>query len=163
VTPDFDTKFNSAKAFAMTANVLGAFAWFTLMFAGCCPISQSRLKGMADYFTLATLFQGLTLLIFRSDICPAGFFEDYFMFDDEVITDVVEGVNYSLDTGSSLAIAATVLYSVCSGLMLGVPWHSRRKVTRRKKAVLLLLRSKVTTPKKVLLLTHSTMLKCPAK
>jgi hypothetical protein len=123
VTPDFDTKFNSAKAFAMTANVLGAFAWFTLMFAGCCPISQSRLKGMADYFTLATLFQGLTLLIFRSDICPAGFFEDYFMFDDEVITDVVEGVNYSLDTGSSLAIAATVLYSVCSGLMLGVPWH----------------------------------------
>jgi hypothetical protein len=119
VTPDFDTKFNSAKAFAMTANVLGAFAWFTLMFAGCCPISQSRLKGMACYFTLATLFQGLTLLIFRSSICSAGFFEDYFIFDDEVITDLVEDVSCSLDTGSSLAIAATVLYFVCSCLIPG--------------------------------------------
>jgi hypothetical protein len=30
-TPEFDTKFNSARAFAITANVLGAFAWFNLM------------------------------------------------------------------------------------------------------------------------------------
>jgi hypothetical protein len=117
VTPDFDTKFNSAVAFSVTATVLGACAWFTLMFAGCCPISQPRLKGLACYFTLATLFQGLTLLIFKSSVCEVGFFEDYF---GEVATaDVVEDVSCSLDTGSRLAIAATVLYFVCSCLIPG--------------------------------------------
>jgi hypothetical protein len=117
VTPDFDTNFNSAVAFSVTATVLGAFAWFTLMFAGCCPISQPRLKGLACYFTLATLFQGLTLLILKSSICEVGFFEDY--FGEETTADVVEDVSCSLDTGSRLAIAATVLYFVCSCLIPG--------------------------------------------
>lgn len=118
VTPDFDTKFNSAKAFAVTADVLGAFAWFTLMFAGCCPISQPRLKCLGSYFTLATLFQGLTLLIFKSSICEVGFFEDYFE-KGTVLEDAVEDVSCSLDTGSKLAVAATVLYFVCSCLIPG--------------------------------------------
>jgi hypothetical protein len=62
VTPDFDTNFNSAVAFSVTATVLGAFAWFTLMFAGCCPISQPRLKGMACYFTLCDALSGSHLV-----------------------------------------------------------------------------------------------------
>ena len=69
VTPDFDTKFNSVKAFSVVANVVGAFAFFTLTLASCCPVSQARLKGLSCHFFIATLFQGLTLLIFKSDIC----------------------------------------------------------------------------------------------
>ena len=118
VTPDFDTKFNSAKAFAITADVLGGCAWFTLMFAGCCPISQPRLKCLGFYFTLATLFQGLTLLIFKSSVCKVGFFEDYFE-EDTILKEAVEDVSCSLDTGSKMAVAATVLYFVCSCMIPG--------------------------------------------
>ena len=69
VTPEFDSKFNAVKAFSIIANVFGAFAFFTLSLASCCPLSQERLKGLSCYFFIATLFQGLTLLIFKSDIC----------------------------------------------------------------------------------------------
>lgn len=58
------------------------------------------------------------MLIFKSStICEVGFFEDY--FGEEATADVVEDVSCSLDTGSRLAIAATVLYFVCSCLIPG--------------------------------------------
>lgn len=69
VTPDFDSKFNAARAFSIIANVFGGFAFFTLTLASCCPLSQQRLKGLSCYFFIATLFQGLTLIIFRSNVC----------------------------------------------------------------------------------------------
>jgi len=69
VEPKFDTKFNSAKAFSIVANIFGGLAFFTLFLATCCPLTQSRLKGLSCHFFIATLFQGLTLLIFKSDIC----------------------------------------------------------------------------------------------
>lgn len=69
MTPSFDTKFNSAKALLITGNVFGAFAFFTLVMSSCCPLSQQRLKGLSCYFTLATLFTGLSLLIFKSSAC----------------------------------------------------------------------------------------------
>ena len=74
VTPSFDTKFNSARALCITAIVLGGAAWFTLMLGSCCKLDQAKLKGLACYFFLATLFQGLSLLIFRSNVCSPGFF-----------------------------------------------------------------------------------------
>ena len=69
VEPEFDTKFNSVRAFSIVANVFGGIAFFTLLMAACCPLTQSRLKGLSCHFFIATLFQGLTLLIFKSDIC----------------------------------------------------------------------------------------------
>jgi len=69
VTPNFDSKFNAAKAFSYIANFFGCISFFTLLLASCCPLSQQRLKGLSCYYFLATLFQGLTLLIFKSNIC----------------------------------------------------------------------------------------------
>jgi hypothetical protein len=116
ISPDFDTKFNSAAALAITANVLGAFTWFTLMFSSCCPVSQNRLKGMSFYMFLACLFQGLTLLIFRSDVCDKGFLLSYFPNASEGVKDSIAEVSCELGTGSKLAIAATVFYFVCNKL-----------------------------------------------
>jgi hypothetical protein len=123
VTPDFDTKFNSARALSITGSVLGGAAWFTLMLASCCRLDQARLKGLSCYFFLATLFQGLSLLIFRSNVCQAGFFSAYFINPSAGATttstnlDFVESVTCGLSTGSKLAIAATVLWFVCNSMV----------------------------------------------
>ena len=118
ISPDFDTKFNSASALALTANVLGAFTWFTLMFSSCCPVSQNRLKGLSIYLFLACLFQGLSLLIFRSNVCSKGFLLSYFPNVSEDITGGIAKVSCELGSGSKLAIAATVLYFVCNKLAM---------------------------------------------
>jgi hypothetical protein len=120
VTPEFDTKFNSAKALAITASVLGGFAWFTLMFTSCCPISQRRLKALSFYFFLATLFQGLTFLIMKSNVCSKGFFSAYLMTNGTLpanFDDVIVDVSCSLDTGSKLSLSATVFYFLCNCLI----------------------------------------------
>jgi hypothetical protein len=114
VTPEFDTKFNSARALSITGIVLGGAAWLTLMMASCCKLDQARMNGLACYFFLATLFQGLSLLLFRSNVCEPGFFSVYFSDSGETITpDFIQSVTCGLSTGSKLAIAATVLYFVC--------------------------------------------------
>jgi hypothetical protein len=121
VTPTFDTKFNSARALSITGTILGGAAWFTLMLASCCNLNQARLNGLSCYFFLATLFQGLSLLIFRSNVCQAGFFAPYFTNPatgtTTVNVDFVESVSCGLSTGSKLAIAATVLWFVCNSML----------------------------------------------
>jgi hypothetical protein len=106
VTPDFDTKFNSARAFTYVANIFGGIAFFTLWLASCCPISQSRLKCLSFHFFIATLFQGLTLLIFQSNVCKPGFFSVYFPPNIDT-GNVTSEVSCSLSTGTNLAIVAT--------------------------------------------------------
>ena len=69
VEPDFDSKFNAVRTFSVIANVFGFMAWLTIAMASCCPLAQQRLNGMSIYFLIASLFQGLTLLLFRSDVC----------------------------------------------------------------------------------------------
>ena len=114
VTPEFDTKFNSARALSITGIILGGAAWFTLMLASCCKLDQARMKGLSCYFFLATLFQGLSLLLFRSNVCDAGFFSVYFGVPETTTPDFIQSVTCGLSTGSKLAIAATVLYFVCN-------------------------------------------------
>eukprot|EP00579_Thalassiosira_antarctica_P026870 CAMPEP_0202012202 /NCGR_PEP_ID=MMETSP0905-20130828/22599_1 /ASSEMBLY_ACC=CAM_ASM_000554 /TAXON_ID=420261 /ORGANISM="Thalassiosira antarctica, Strain CCMP982" /LENGTH=277 /DNA_ID=CAMNT_0048571345 /DNA_START=18 /DNA_END=851 /DNA_ORIENTATION=- len=120
-TPDMDTKFNSARALSITGIVLGGAAWFTLMLASCCKLDQSKLNGLACYFFLATLFQGLSLLIFRSNVCTVGFFSVYFTEPGTAapttMPDWMESVSCSLSKGSKLAISATVLWFVCSSML----------------------------------------------
>ena len=117
VTPSFDTKFNSARACGITGTFFGAMAWFSLMFSSCCPMSQQRLKGLSIYFFIATLFQGLSLLMFKSSACEPGFFSVY--FPDADVSSVVADVSCSLGTGANMAVAATVLYFVCMCLIPG--------------------------------------------
>ncbi|KAG7344629.1 hypothetical protein IV203_019040 [Nitzschia inconspicua] len=117
VTPTFDTKFNSARALSITGIVLGGAAWFTLMLASCCPLDQARMKGLSCYFFLATLFQGLSLLLFRSNVCDVGFFSAYFSSSTVDQVDFIESVSCGLSTGSRLAISATVLWFVCNSMV----------------------------------------------
>jgi hypothetical protein len=98
---------------------MGAFAWFALMLSVCCPLSQKRFNGLVVFFSLATLFQGLTFLIMKSNVCEKEFFSPYFE-DARNITDfdqVVVDVSCSLDTGSKLSVSATVLYFLCCCLV----------------------------------------------
>jgi hypothetical protein len=120
VTPYFDTKFNSAFALSITGIVVGGAAWFTLMLASCCKLDQYKLKGLSCYFFLATLFQGLSLLVFRSNVCEPGFFAPYFTEPGTTPPDMstyIESVSCGLSMGSKLAIAATVLWYVCSNIV----------------------------------------------
>lgn len=118
VTPTFDTNFNSARACSTTANFFGAMAFFTMAFSSCCPLNPGSMACLSIYFFMATLFQGLSLLIFRSSACGKGFFSGYFQNYPIDVDDVVESVSCSLSTGSKLAVAAIVLYFYC---MLLVP------------------------------------------
>jgi putative copper export protein len=92
------------------ANVFGGVAFFTLWLAACCPVSQSRIRALSCNFFIACLFQGFTLLIFQSNICQKGFFAVYFPGAD---LSAVKSVSCSLDTGSNLAVSATVFYFLC--------------------------------------------------
>ena len=118
VEPDFDSKFRAVQVFALIANFFGLFAWFTLALSSCCPLRQDRIKGLSVYFFFATFFQGMTLLILKSDVCKAGFFRDYLLGSDQAMENldkVIGDVSCSLDRGSKLAISATVFYFLAMG------------------------------------------------
>ena len=114
VTPDMDSAFNAGQVFSIMANIFGAFGWFSVIFATCCPVSQERIAGLSCYFSLACIFQSLTFLLFASEVCDLGFFGQYFPNVD--VENAIESVTCSLGTGSKLSIAAAVLYAVCSFL-----------------------------------------------
>jgi hypothetical protein len=99
-----------AQASSFIANIFGGVAFFTLCLSVCCPISQARIRVLSCAFFIACLFPGLTLLIFQSNVCKKDFFASYFPNAD---TTVVESVKCSLDTGSNLAVSATVFYFIC--------------------------------------------------
>lgn len=113
-TPKFDTMFNSARAFAAVASFFGLLSFFTLGFASCCPIPQSRMKCISIYFLLAFFFQAMTFVFGRSSACKRDFFEPYFPVLGT--PEEIESVSCSLSRYSNMAIAATVLYWVCAGL-----------------------------------------------
>jgi hypothetical protein len=118
ITPDFDTKFHTAAAMAVLANCFGAFAWFTFMFSSCCPIQQDRLLGMSAYFFFACLFQGLSLLIFASDVCDKGFLAQYFPnVSEDAFDNAILDAKCIQGPGSRLAITATVFYFLCMNIV----------------------------------------------
>ena len=99
-------------------------------------MDQNRLKGIACYFWIATLFQGLSLIMFNSNVCTEGFFKSYFISPDQQANQtfideynsVLEGVTCTLSLGSNMAISATVLWFICS-LMVPfsiVPFYEHR-------------------------------------
>ena len=95
---------------SIIADVFGGIAFFILWFAACCPVSQSRVRALSCNYFIACLFQGFTLLIFQSNVCQKGFFEAYFQ---DAGMNAVKSVSCSLDTGSNLAVSATVFYFLC--------------------------------------------------
>jgi len=122
VSPVFDSAFIASRWFSCIGYVFGGAAWFTLTCSSCCRIDQTRLKGIACYFWVAAFFQGLSLIMFKSDVCQQGFFQSYFMPPNQQnnatllaeVNAVIEDVQCTLSLGSKMAISATVLYFVCS-------------------------------------------------
>lgn len=112
VEPDFDAAFNAGRVFAIMANIFGAFAFFTIIFASCCPMQNERLRGLSCYYVLAYICQAFTFLIFASDVCEPGFLFQYFPALGEA--DIVRDVTCSLGSGGSLSVSATCLYFICS-------------------------------------------------
>jgi hypothetical protein len=98
------------------ANFFGAMAFFSMAFASCCPFPQNRVPCLSFYFFIACLFQGLTLLIFRSNACAKGFFDAYYATNGTV-PNVISSVSCSLDLGSKLAVSACAIYFYCMTLV----------------------------------------------
>ena len=125
VTAERDSYFTAASWMSSFGYVFGAFGWFTVAFANCCRIDQSRLMGTSCTFLLASLFTGLSLLMFQSNACEPGFFAPYFVRPSDLndpdkiaqFQEIVTGVSCSLSLGSNMAISACVLYFV-SALMI---------------------------------------------
>mmetsp|Transcript_34117 Transcript_34117/g.38176 ORF Transcript_34117/g.38176 Transcript_34117/m.38176 type:complete len:356 (+) Transcript_34117:45-1112(+) len=122
VSPVFDSAFIASRWFSCIGYVFGGAAWFTLTCSSCCRIDQTRLKGIACYFWIATFFQGMSLIMFKSKVCQPGFFQSYFMPPSQQqnatllaeVSAVIEDVQCTLSLGSKMAISATVLYFLCS-------------------------------------------------
>ena len=100
-------------------------------------MDQRRLKGIACYFWIACVFQGLSLIMFHSDICTRDFFAPYFIAPAQqtnatllqTFNTAIESVDCGLSVGSKMAISACVLYFVCS-LMVPfsiVPFYEQRQ------------------------------------
>lgn len=116
ITPDFDSSFTAAAVFAVMANCFGAVAWFTFMMSSCCLLTQERLYGMSGTFFLACLFQGLSMLVFASNVCELEFLLQYFPNAPADFVNNIESVQCVQGTGSRMAIVATVFYFLCMNL-----------------------------------------------
>lgn len=111
VQPEFDNAFKSAYVLSVLAFIFCAFGWFTIAMSTCCPVSQARIKGLSIYFFFACLCQGLSFLMFASDICEPGFFQQYFPLVD--LEKYIEEVHCKLGEGGRMSLAATFFYFVC--------------------------------------------------
>lgn len=116
VTPEFDSAFNAAKAFAVMAVIFGGFGWLSVILASCCPFTQERVKGLTCYFSFACICQSFTFLLHGSSICDPGFFQQYFPTVD--VNNFIQEVTCTLADGGKRGVAAAVLYAVCSVLAL---------------------------------------------
>lgn len=124
VKPEFDALFYASRVFSILGYCFGGAAWFTLTCSTCCLIDQSRLRGIAGYFLLASFSSGMSLLMFSSKVCQKGFFRPYFVPPSQGYNEaypaasgfesVVEDVWCTGSLGSNMAIGATVLYFVCA-------------------------------------------------
>lgn len=93
------------------ASVFGGLGLAVLTVATCAHVKRSVLFTATTCFGIATLFQGLTLLIMRSNVCQQGFFDPFYA--GHGVSDLVDSVSCGLSTGSKMAIASTVLYFWC--------------------------------------------------
>mmetsp|Transcript_25116 Transcript_25116/g.59274 ORF Transcript_25116/g.59274 Transcript_25116/m.59274 type:complete len:347 (+) Transcript_25116:99-1139(+) len=134
--PVLDNAFGASRIFSIMGIIFGAFAWCTLT-CNMLYMDQQRLKGMTCYYIVAAFFHGMSLLVFLSDVCEAGFFKNYLVplsqrdsadggpFD-RVIDDVT--VTCSRSGGANMAIGAVVLYILCDVIAscLVIPFYEEQ-------------------------------------
>ena len=78
-----------ARAFGLTANILGFIAWLLYLFMTCVPFPPMVFAGMGFWCELVCLFEGLKFWIFKAPVCDEG---------------------CSLDTGAKCSISAAVCW-----------------------------------------------------
>ena len=115
---NFDTKWNSAKALAITSWVVGGLVFCVILAMGCTPQLGRFAKPMGALLLVVTLFQGLTLLILNSEGCDSSknpvFLEVprlYLYYKDEC----------TMGRGSKLNISSTVFWFVAAVLLMVMP------------------------------------------
>ena len=119
--PIFKLSVIYVKAFAAVANILGGIGMVTLLFNIRGFVQPEKIKMCGLFFLLCTLFEGLTLLVLRSNICNETGFFSYIFFLGDVPDIEIESVNCTLTTGSNLAVAGTVLWFIAAQLCLMIP------------------------------------------
>lgn len=113
---DIDTKWKSVEAFSIVAIVFGFFSCIAL----CCSVS-SKVPGKCAALLLfmTTLFQGLQLLVFKSNMCDKA--KNYVVTYIEDRTPGTWSDRCSLTWGSNCAIAATCIYFVAMLMACAAP------------------------------------------
>eukprot|EP01083_Nonionella_stella_P051371 136368_1 len=97
---NFDPYFETARAMAPLSAILGGLVMLSFWFGSCIGMTKEGWRFCSFVLILTTLFEGLTLLIFKSDFCKEH----------------DEGLLYSckLSTGANLTIASIVMYFVAA-------------------------------------------------
>ena len=116
-----DTKWKSARAFAVLVTIFGSFAMLNLCCMAHAPPSAMRraMYGVGSLCTWNVLWSGLTLLLLPSNACKGR-----------------QDASCSRDTGANLAIAGTVLWFVAGCMMAPRPddMEALQAEENRKKA-----------------------------
>ena len=115
-----DSYWQTAKAFSIIAPIWGVFSWCTILLAGKNP-TMAKVIGLL--LMLATLFQGLTLLIFKSDLCDASSNQ---LFEEKYPLRQASGLLTTEDRcdigrSAAVSIAATCLWFLAGAVALVLP------------------------------------------
>lgn len=113
----FDTKWNSSIGLSITSWVLAGLAGVSLCMTSCVPKFKQP-KILAMILLIITLFQGLTLLVLSSDNCKADK-NPVFLAFPQLQQYYADGC--TMGRGTSMNIAATVLYFLAAVALLVMP------------------------------------------
>mmetsp|Transcript_59279 Transcript_59279/g.176142 ORF Transcript_59279/g.176142 Transcript_59279/m.176142 type:complete len:128 (-) Transcript_59279:228-611(-) len=117
ICPDFDSNFNTSVAMITLVNIFGGIGVLTLLWQLWRKAGMVKYTDFAIFFFACCLFQGLTLLMLRSNTCNELNFFAYIPVVEN-ITSQVETIDVfcKLEKGSLMTIIATVFWFI-SGLL----------------------------------------------
>lgn len=101
----FDAKFRAARAFSIWTVVTGGITMIILWFTSCMPMGRIAWSAISLTLLLNTLFEGLILLVLRSDWCTGSGLSN----------------SCTLSYGSRCGIFAVVFWFLASLSAVGVP------------------------------------------
>ncbi len=127
----FDSEWKTARAFGVMTITLGGLAIIVSIFGPCCfPISDSMWKAMAGlYMVILPLFQGLTFLMLRSELCS----ENSQIFD---FMEVAYG-GCQWNGGSTANVCGIILWFLAGAAMLfaGAPVRETSKPAETQEVI----------------------------
>jgi hypothetical protein len=110
----------TVKAFAIMTPIIGGILVFCSCLAPCFTVAPAQWKLGGMLFIVLSLFQGLTLLIIRSNVCndnPAR----NFLVEKDPLFDEVFSEKCEWDVGFKLSISAVVCFFVAGVATFMIP------------------------------------------